>query len=309
MNSASACGLLLALTFSLSACVTPDASSASDRIAYLQSVLTTPNPERVIVVAHRGCWRTAPENSVASIEECIDLGVEMVEIDVRRTADGILVLMHDETVDRTTNGSGRVDQLTFSELADFNLREGAGGPDAAVTKERVPTFREAMLAAQGDLLVNLDAKAELYNDAFAVLEETNTTGHILMKRRVDAQTLPLTSIPPFDQVYAMPILDESVGAAGPLIDSQSNGDPVAIEFLFTTLPYAEEAAALTADRGLRVWVNTLRPQFSAGLIDAEAVKDPDSVWGKFLDMGFDIIQTDEPEALLRYIESRTSTAD
>src|SRR5207244_9942203 len=63
---------------------------------------------RRVVVAHRGVHTSAPENSLASVREAIALGVDMVELDVRTTRDGRLVLLHDETVDRTTDGSGRV---------------------------------------------------------------------------------------------------------------------------------------------------------------------------------------------------------
>jgi hypothetical protein len=63
---------------------------------------------RVLVVAHRTCWRNAPENTLQAIEHCIKVGVDMVEIDVRKTKDGELVVIHDETLDRTTNGAGLV---------------------------------------------------------------------------------------------------------------------------------------------------------------------------------------------------------
>ena len=64
------------------------------------------NNKEIMVIAHRGDWRNAPENSIQAIKSCIDMGVDMVEIDVRETKDGHLVLMHDETIDRTTNASG-----------------------------------------------------------------------------------------------------------------------------------------------------------------------------------------------------------
>lgn len=72
--------------------------------------------KEIIVVAHRGDWRHAPENSLQAIKNCIDMGVDMVEIDIRKTKDGQLVLMHDGTVDRTTNGKGRVSDLTLESL-------------------------------------------------------------------------------------------------------------------------------------------------------------------------------------------------
>src|SRR5690606_30766812 len=110
-------GLIL-LFLALAACAEPDRTIAARneaaapaghaRIEDLRRRLETPRADDVMVVAHRACWKEAPENSVAAIQDCIEMGVDMVEIDVQATADGQLVLMHDDTVDRTTNGSGRV---------------------------------------------------------------------------------------------------------------------------------------------------------------------------------------------------------
>lgn len=100
-------------------------------------------------IAHRGASAYAPENTVAAFDEAIRLGAAAIEFDVRVTADGVPVVLHDETVDRTTNGHGRVDQLTRLEL----LRLDAGSwkhPRFAGT--RIPTLAEA-LAAVDDLAI------------------------------------------------------------------------------------------------------------------------------------------------------------
>ena len=68
----------------------------------------------VMVVSHRGDWLHAPENTLEAIQLCIDLGVEIVEIDVRQTVDEHLVVIHDSSLDRTTNGTGRVDEHTLA---------------------------------------------------------------------------------------------------------------------------------------------------------------------------------------------------
>lgn len=284
---------------SLAAC-----EGAAGRVAELRETLARPGSSDVIVIAHRGCWETAPENSLAAIEACIGLGVDMVELDVRRTADGVLVLMHDENVDRTTNGSGAVNNLTFEQLKNLRLREGAGGKDASITDLAVPTFEQAMLAAKGRILVNLDAKADVYADAFDTLAATDTADHIIMKKRVDRDSVPLSATSPFDQVLSMPIIDEAAGEAGPIIERQSIGSPVAVELIFTSLAYSRSAAEDLTARGIRAWVNTLHPELSAGLTDQEAVDDPEAVWGRFLDLGFTMIQTDRPSELIAYLKGQ-----
>ena len=67
----------------------------------------------VTVVAHRGDWRNSPENSMQAFRNCLEMGVDMIEIDVRKTKDNELVIIHDATVDRTTNGKGKVALCCF----------------------------------------------------------------------------------------------------------------------------------------------------------------------------------------------------
>ena len=70
----------------------------------------------LLIASHRGQWREYPENSIGAIKEAIKDGADIVEIDVHLTADGVPVLMHDSTVDRTTNGTGKVSDFTLEEI-------------------------------------------------------------------------------------------------------------------------------------------------------------------------------------------------
>lgn len=273
------------------------------RLAMVRSEFasSTANKRPILVVAHRGCWTDTAENSLAAVEACIALGVDVVELDVRSTADGVLVLMHDESVDRTTNGQGRVSDLPYAAIAGLRLKAGDGGPDARLTPEAPPTFEAAMHTAKGRILVNLDAKADVYDDAFSVLEKTGTVDHVIMKRRVAEGEPALVRQSPFNRVLAMPIIDETRGPAGVLMDGQIPTPPAAIEVIFTSFDYLADTIRDADGAGVRVWVNTLQPQFAAGLVDDDALVDPASVWGRLIDAGVTIIQTDEPEALLEYL--------
>ncbi|HDI31391.1 MAG TPA: glycerophosphodiester phosphodiesterase, partial [Thermofilum sp.] len=90
----------------------------------------------MIVIGHRGMRFVEPENTLRAIERALRCGVDAVEVDVRMTKDGRLVLMHDETVDRTTDGEGRVRDLTFNEIRRLDAGKG----------ERVPTLEEVLEA-------------------------------------------------------------------------------------------------------------------------------------------------------------------
>jgi glycerophosphoryl diester phosphodiesterase len=96
-----------------------------------------------LVIAHRGDSAHRPENTLASFASALELGVDLVEMDVQLTRDGAVVVIHDASVDRTTDGSGRVGQLTLAELrrlsAGYPLRFGS-----AYAGERVPTLAEAL---------------------------------------------------------------------------------------------------------------------------------------------------------------------
>jgi glycerophosphoryl diester phosphodiesterase len=111
------------------------------------------------VIGHRGAAGCAPENTLASLRRAKELGCRWVEFDVRLTADGHPVLLHDDRLDRTTDGRGRVSALS---LAAVRLRQAGGWFDPAFAGERVPTLEEAlMLLSELGLGANIELKAEL----------------------------------------------------------------------------------------------------------------------------------------------------
>lgn len=107
--------------------------------------------ERGVVVGHRGAAGLAPENTLLAIDRGVAEGADWIEIDVRLTADGHLVVMHDSTVERTTNGSGQVDELTLAQIKTldagyrFTTDGGMSHPYRGIGLE-VPTLEEALLA-------------------------------------------------------------------------------------------------------------------------------------------------------------------
>ncbi|KAL4658135.1 glycerophosphodiester phosphodiesterase 1-like isoform X1 [Arapaima gigas] len=129
-----------------------------------------PSSSAVSVVAHRGGGHDAPENTLAAIREASQNGATGVELDLEFTADGVPVLMHDETVDRTTNGSGPLSKMHFSDLrkldasAKHRLKEKFRG-------ERVPTLQEAVMECiKHQLTIYFDVKGHP-DEAAAALKE------------------------------------------------------------------------------------------------------------------------------------------
>lgn len=102
----------------------------------------------MLIVAHRGLHTHAPENSIAAIRHAIDAGIGHIEVDVRATVDGALVLMHDPTLWRTTNGRGTLRRLSSQDLSSVRLRDGSP----------VPSLRDALLMCRGRAVLCLDVK-------------------------------------------------------------------------------------------------------------------------------------------------------
>ena len=110
----------------------------------------------VIAIAHRGEAKLAPENTLAAFEIAIEEGAKSIEIDVRATADGHLVLMHDDDVSRTTDGEGKISEMTLDEVKSLRIDPK---PWMSVSEEQeVPTLEEALLFIKGRALADLDMK-------------------------------------------------------------------------------------------------------------------------------------------------------
>jgi glycerophosphoryl diester phosphodiesterase len=271
-------------------------------ISDLKSDLVNFNAEKVLVVAHRGDWRNAPENSLQAIENCIEMGVDMVEIDVRMTRDSQLVVIHDATLDRTTTGKGKVADWTLDSLKTLFLRNGANHP----THHHIPTLEEAMLTAKGKILVNLDKCYNYFDKAYQILEKTGTTDHVVMKGKVPMEQVKTEFGEYLSKVPFMPIVDlHNPDAEKIIAEYQRELKPVAFEVLFK-----DESPALLNDfhqirkNDSRVWVNTLWESLNAGYEDDMAVDNPDKVYGWLIDKGVNMIQTDRPELLLEYLRTK-----
>lgn len=95
----------------------------------------------ILIMAHRGDQKHAPENTLAAFRKAIALGADCIELDVHRTRDNKLVVIHDDKVDRTTNGSGRVDSFTLAELRQLDAGSWFSPEFSA---ERIPTYAETL---------------------------------------------------------------------------------------------------------------------------------------------------------------------
>lgn len=297
--------VLLALAAS-AGCTGGGAQSAvpENRAEALRMQLLSGDTSTVLVVAHRGDWRYAPENSVAAIEHSIAVGVDIVELDLQLTKDSVLIVMHDATLNRTTTGKGRVADWTLDSIRTLKLKNGCG----IRTKHTVPTLEEALLAARGRVLLNLD-KADRYFDLVVpLLEKTGTTRQIVMKgSKPAAEVLGLYG-KYLDEVIYMPVVNLDREDAPESMEAYiAELKPVAYELIYAE---AEDAAMPLRMRDeLRgkalIWYNTLWDTLCGGHDDDLSLEDPDAAFGYLIDtLGARIIQTDRAEHLLTYLRDR-----
>ena len=157
----------------------------------VSACLTDPACDVPLVVAHRGIISEAPENSLLAIERAIDAGADLVEIDVRATTDGVLVLMHDATVSRTTDQPERFPQraevtsLTWPEVQTLVLEDTEGLCTSSTADDlrarcRVPSLRQALDAARGHGIVMIDWKDGEPEAVGRTVAEADATSFVLL---------------------------------------------------------------------------------------------------------------------------------
>lgn len=292
----------------LASCATLPATG-QDRSAQLLRDLHDPNG-RVMVTAHRACWGDAPENSLAAIRACRDLNVDIVELDIRLSADGVPVLSHDRTLKRMAGVSSDVASLTAAQLSSLKLRNRNGRGNQVITAEGVPTLEQALAEANGRVLVILDLKGPMPETAERATEILRRTGNcpkamfawVAPPERVQDELGSLMECAAY-----IPNLRPEMGPMAETIVSYAELEPVAAAIRFSDWQYLEMGCSAASQIGARLWVNTLSPYHAAGLTDADALANPEILWGRLIQTGVNMIQTDEPEALIQYLKTANVT--
>jgi glycerophosphoryl diester phosphodiesterase len=247
-----------------------------------------------VIVAHRGASSTHPENTLASFEEALRLGARIVELDVRLTRDRVAIVMHDATVDRTTDGSGRVADLTAAEIAALH----AG---TAELSQGVPTLAEVLDLASGRAAVALEIKNLPGEPAFEADRESIVEATHAELRRT---------------AFVGPVLVVSFNPAA-LAASKALAPGVPTGFLTTevvppleALAHAERAGHDMVLPGTRSLVPAgpgfVERAHAAGLrVGTWTADDPDEV-RMLLDRGVDAVASNDPAMALAVLAERAA---
>ncbi|MCT4602318.1 MAG: glycerophosphodiester phosphodiesterase family protein [Marinifilum sp.] len=276
-------GLLL---FLITTCTISNRSSNSKKKTNKLSQICQPKDSVIKVCAHRAYHKMAPENSLQSVKEAIVAGIDLVEIDIRTTSDDSLVIMHDETIDRTTNGTGAVKDYTYAELQQFYLRI-----EDSVTIYKIPTLFEMLsLLKHTKTIANLDQKAVNPDRLHVMLNKLEMQQSVISFTGDWKQTKENLALN--DSFLVMPL-------AKTKDDISLYCDSVFSPLIhLTDETFTSENMNYLHQKGKCVFVNILKDKDKAFIEGVSTVID------SVIALHPCIIQTDHPKLLLEYLRKK-----
>lgn len=280
----------------------------ANRAEKIVAEIHNPNSKKIVVASHRGDWRNYPENSIPAIESIIKMGVDIMELDLKMTKDSVLVLCHDRTIDRTTNGKGRVCDITYDSLMTFNLKRAH---NVKTDTLKMPTLRQALECCKDRIVVNVDQGYEFYDQVLAITEELGVTDQILIKGKKPVSVVAeKMAAHPHNMMY-MPIIDILKPSGQKLFSEymETGTVPLAYEVCYNEMtPEVQECMKKVIATGSKLWVNTLWPSLCGGVGNdddaAYECKNPGDVYDQYINMGVTMIQTDRPAFLIDYLRKK-----
>jgi glycerophosphoryl diester phosphodiesterase len=240
---------------------------------------------KFIVIAHRGDHTDAPENTLAAVQNAINIGADFVEIDLRTTKDSQLVIMHDANIDRMTDYKGRIKDMIFDSLRQMKVREKQ---HLEWGLHPFPTFKEILQLCKGKINIYLDFKdapVELaYNEIVANGMEHNVIVYINAPRQLTdwrkiAPQMPL--------MISLPKAVKTKEEMFALLDS------VKIDILDGNFnEYTAETVAAAKEKHVPVWA------------DIQSATEGAERWDKALSTNLTGLQTDHPKDLIDYLKMK-----
>ncbi|GAA0880606.1 hypothetical protein GCM10009119_35760 [Algoriphagus jejuensis] len=234
------------------------------------------HPDSLVIASHRAAHAVYPENSLKSIEEAIRLGVDIIEIDVRVSSDGVPFLMHDGTVNRTAvSARGPLETMTAEQIRKVRLKN----TDGSESDQFVPSLKEALQLAKGKIYVDLDLKTEKIEFLVPIVKELDMADQVFFFDS-DWEVLDhVRSLMPEAQLMPRTYSVEDVYRA----KKQFNPTLVHIDGGFNTAKTLRACKKL----GMKAWINSL------GETDQKLSSNPDpKVADELTGPGAKLIQTD-----------------
>ncbi len=235
--------------------------------------------QKIAVIAHRGEHLRHPENTMPAYRAAIDCGADFIEVDVRTSKDGRLVVMHDGKADRTTNGTGAIKETTFAQIRALDAgakfsKEFQGTP--------VPTFEEVLALAKGKIGIYVDTKDATAGDILAALDRYGMADQVV--------------------VYGGLQYLKDVHAMRPGIRVMP--EAVSIKFLTPLMADLKPRVVAFGEGDWKDEIIAVAKQGSAGIyVDRLGAEDDPEHWQDAINRGATGIQTNRPAELVRYLRS------
>jgi len=237
-----------------------------------------------IVIAHRGNHTRAHENTLKALREAADAGIDYVEIDVRRTTDGYYVLMHDSTVDRTTDGHGKVSQMTLAQVRTLKVRD-LKRPEVA--QDRIPRLEEALAAIKGRVNLYLDFKDGDRAEVARMIRNAGVARQVLVYDEVEAVPEWRKAAPELPLIISPP---DSVKTPEQLVAFARRAGVEVLDADWSI--YSQEMVVTAEKAGIKVWP------------DIQGREENEAYFQKVLGLGFTGVQSDNPERLIAWLKER-----
>jgi glycerophosphoryl diester phosphodiesterase len=237
----------------------------------------TAQTRRVVAISHRGEHLQRPENTMPAFQEAIRVGADFIEVDVQTTADGKLVLSHDATVDRCTDGKGKVSEMTFEQIEalDAGIKKGA---EYAGTK--VPTFDQALDLARGKIGIYVDVKNATAQDLVTHIDGHGMTDHVV--------------------IYCRPSLCKQLEDLNPKLKVMPESNTVEHSHMLVDLLHPKVIAFGAGDWKPEI-IAVAKDAHADVYVDRMGTTDAPEGWQSAIDAGADGIQTDRPGPLVEYL--------
>lgn len=254
----------------------------------------------VMIFAHRGDWRNAPENSLQAYKNCIDAGFDGIEIDVQMTKDSVIVIMHDETLDRTSTGTGKITDYSLKELKNLYLKS----PIGVVTRQRIPTFEEVLELAKGKILIQVDKWKPVKEKIIETARRHGCVNQIILRGTECSNTVKRKYGNLLNGVIYIPVLvcngtDDNVRLDDFITSIKT--PVISLSFKRDDFDIINRAKEIK-EKGFRIWMNSLWADFNGGHDDEMATIDHGNSYGWLLEKGANIIFSDNPFLLDKYLK-------
>jgi len=254
-------------------------------VVYSQQARIPKSKNSVVVIAHRGNHVAAQENTLAAFQNAINVGADYVEIDLRTSKDSQLVIMHDGTVNRMTNGIGKVSDLTWAELKELKVID-KNHPEWA--EQTIPLFSEVLKLCKGKINIYLDFKNADVNASYQALKKAGMQNSVIVYINAAHQLVEWKKIAP--QIPLMVSLPDSVQSTAQL---NYFLDQYKIHLLDGSyMDYSVEMVNAAKAKNIPVWP------------DIQSATEGPEQWEKAINLGFTGLQTDHPEAMVNFLKSK-----